>query len=296
MPPHSESSDPIVVTGATGAVGQRVVAGLLDADRQVRALSRRPQQAGLPPAATVVPGDLYEPGTLEAAFAGARQLVLISVPETVREVVTHARTAGIEHIVVVSSAAVTAGYDTTYNLPVERTVMASGLAWTIVRPGEFATNALLTWGPSIRARRRVVEPFPDQTGSPIHEHDVADVILANLLDLRRRGRIDTIIGPDTLTKREQVAAIATAIGESIAVDEVTAEQARTFYREQGGFAADNADWLFGFESYDGVEGAVDEPHDTNVDPHGTYATLTEVLNRPSRSYHRWARDHASDFV
>ncbi|MFI7285554.1 SDR family oxidoreductase [Streptomyces anulatus] len=285
-----------VVTGATGALGRRVVDGLLSSGRPVRAVSRRPRQSGLPPAVEVVAGDVHEPSTLDTALRAARALVLIAVPDTAVEVVACAREAGIEHIVVVSSAAVTAGHDTTYNLPVERAVQASGLDWSIVRPGEFATNALLIWGPSIRSGRRAVEPFPAQTGSPIHEQDIADVIVADLLDPDRRGHIDTIIGPDTLTKREQVARIAEAVGEDIALDEVTPEQALSFYREQGGFAADNADWLYGLTSYDGVEGVTDEPHEAHPDSDGAYLTLAEVLGRPGRSYAQWARDHASDFT
>jgi uncharacterized protein YbjT (DUF2867 family) len=244
----------------------------------------------------VAAGDLHDPSTLDTAFTTATALVLVSVPDTAAEVVACAQAAGIEHIVVVSSAAVTAGHDTTYNLPVERAVRASGLDWSIVRPGEFATNALLIWGPSIRSSRRVVEPFPDQAGNPIHERDIADVIIADLLDPGRRGRVDTITGPDTLAKREQVAAIAAAIGDDIALDEVTPEQARSFYRRQGGFAADNADWLFGFASYDGTEEVTDEPHETNADLDGPYLTLAEVLGRPGRSYAQWAHDHASDFT
>ncbi len=244
----------------------------------------------------VVAGDLHEPSTLEDAFTAASALVLIAVPDTAVDVVTRARAAGIEHIVVVSSAAVTAGHDTTYNLPVERAVQASGLDWSIVRPGEFATNALLIWGPSIRSGRRVVEPYPEQAGNPIHERDIADVVVADLLDPGRRGRVDTIVGPDTLTKREQVAAIAAAVGDHIALDEVTSEQARRFYREQGGFAADNADWLYGLTGYDGVEGATDESLDVTPPPDSSYRTLTDVLGRPGRSYAQWARDHASEFT
>jgi uncharacterized protein YbjT (DUF2867 family) len=100
----------------------------------------------------------------------------------------------------------------------------------------------------------VVEPFPDQTGNPVHKGDIADVIVADVGDPSRRRRLDTLIGPDALTKREQVAAIAAAIGDDIAIAGVTPEEARRFYRQQGGFAADNADFLFGFESYDGVPG------------------------------------------
>ncbi|MBK3528800.1 SDR family oxidoreductase [Streptomyces rubiginosohelvolus] len=297
MKSHNDQKLPLtVVTGATGILGRHVVGGLLSSGRPVRAVSRRPRHSGLPSSVEVVAGDLHEPSTLEDAFTAASALVLIAVPETAVDVVTRARATGIEHIVVVSSAAVTAGHDTTYNLPVERAVQASGPDWSIVRPGEFATNALLIWGPSIRSGRRVVEPYPEQAGNPIHERDIADVVVADLLDPGRRGRVDTIVGPDTLTKREQVAAIAAAVGDHITLDEVTSEQARSFYREQGGFAADNADWLYGLTGYDGVEGATDESLDVTPPPDSAYRTLTDVLGRPGRSYAQWARDHASDFT
>ena len=58
---------------------------------------------------------------------------------------------------------------------------------------------------------------------------------------------------------------------------------------------DNSDFLFGFESYDGVAGAVDDPHQTSVDPSDTYRTLTEVTGAPSRTYLHCAHDHATDF-
>lgn len=293
---HLENTSPITVTGATGAVGRLVVAGLLDAGHTVRGMSRHPQRASLPDGADVVFGDLDDPSTLRHAFDGAAQLVLIAVPETVEAVVSRAKQAGIKHVAVVSSAAVTAGYDTTHNAVVEQAVMGSGLGWSIVRPGEFAANSLLIWGPAIKTDRRAVEPFPDQIGHPIHEADIADVVLANLLDPRRRGRIDTIIGPDSLTKREQVAVIAEAIGEQITLDEVSAEQARGFYRAQGGFAAANADFLFGFESYDGVEGIADEPHDTSAPDDDAYLTLDQITGTPARTFRQWAHDHAPDFT
>ncbi|MFF3013797.1 SDR family oxidoreductase [Streptomyces sp. NPDC057939] len=293
---HLKKLPPIVVTGATGTIGHPVVSGLVDAGHAVRGITRHPQRASLPGGADVVFGDLDDPSTLGHAFDGAAQLVLIAVPENVQAVVSRAKQAGVEHVVVVSSAAVTAGYDTTYNAAVERTVMDSGLDWSIVRPGEFATNSLLIWGPAIKASRRAVEPFPDQIGHPIHEDDVADVVLADLLDPHRRGRIDTIIGPDSLTKREQIAVIAEAIGERIALDEVSAEQARDFYRAQGGFAAASADFLFGFESYDGIKGIRDEAPDTRAPDGDAYLTLDRITGTPARTFRDWAHGHASDFM
>ncbi|WP_097873910.1 hypothetical protein [Streptomyces sp. ms184] len=95
---------------------------------------------------------------------------------------------------------------------------------------------------------------------------------------------------------EQAAAIAAAVGDHITLDEVTPEQARHFYREQGGFAADYADWLYGLTSYDGVERATAESLDVAPSPDSDCRTHTDALGRPGRSYAQWARDHASDFT
>src|SRR5689334_12425817 len=54
----------VVVTGATGRVGRHVVAGLRAAGADVRALSRRPEEA-------CVTGDLADPDSLERACRGA---------------------------------------------------------------------------------------------------------------------------------------------------------------------------------------------------------------------------------
>jgi uncharacterized protein YbjT (DUF2867 family) len=285
-----------VVTGATGPVGRHVVAGLVARGADVRAVTRNPARAGLPSGARVVAGDPFEPESLEPAFAGAGSLVLGAVPQTAGGVLAVAVAAGVEHVVLVSSAAVTAGYDTTYHPPVEEAVRASGMAWSVVRPGEFAMNSLLIWGPSIRRERRAVEPFPEQVGSPVHERDIADVILADLTDPARRGRIDSLIGPTSLSKRRQVAQIAAAIGADVMLDQVTADEAHRFYRAQGGFAADNADFLFGFESYDGVAGDVDTPPETPPGEDPRYDTLAEITGQPGRSYAEWARDHTADFT
>ncbi|MFD7229142.1 SDR family oxidoreductase [Streptomyces sp. NPDC059881] len=294
----------ILVTGATGNVGRHVVGELLKAGEDVRALTRRPDSAGLPAGARVVAGDLARPGTLLDALAGARKMFLFPVLEAAEEVIDLAVKAGVRRIVLLSSASVTAGWDTEYHLPVERAVEASGVEWTHVRPGEFAVNSLHMWGPSVRARRAVVEPYPDRVGIPIHEWDIADVVAAALVEDRHVGTAYTLSGPQEVTHREQVAAIAEAIGEEVRIEAATAAEARAFYHEQGGWAAANADFLFGYEDYSGVESVPGEPGEpgdaeqaAQAEPETAPGTLTAdaVTGRPARSYTTWAHDHADDF-
>lgn len=287
----------ILVTGATGHVGRHVVAELLKAGESVRALTRRPDIAGLPAGAQVVPGDLERPETLSDALAGVEKMFLFPVQETAEETVALAVGAGVRRIVVLSSAAVTAGWDTEYHLPVERAVEASGLEWTHVRPGEFAVNSLYMWGPSIRADRTVVEPHPDRAVTPVHEWDIAEVAAAALVEDRHVNTAYTLSGPQTLTTREQVAAIAEAIGEEIRLDHTTVDRARAFYHAQGGWAAENADFLLGYEDYSGVESVPDEPAEEEAEPQEAPGAVTAdaVTGRPPRPYGTWARDHAADF-
>ena len=63
----------ILLTGATGYVGGRLLAALEEAGRQVRCLARRPEHlAGrVGPGTEVMAGDVLDPASLERALAGA---------------------------------------------------------------------------------------------------------------------------------------------------------------------------------------------------------------------------------
>lgn len=279
----------ILVTGASGNVGRLVVEGLRGVE--VRALSRRVRD-DLPDGVEGVVGDLARPQSLEGVFEGVDRVYLFPVPDTAGRVVEMARAAGVTRVVTLSSGAVTHGFDTDYHLPVERAVEASGMEWTHVRPGEFALNKLWLWGPSIRRRRTVRDPLPEEAWYPVHERDIADVAVAGLTGEGHTGRAYTLNGPDLVSRREQVAAIAEAIGEPVRFEVVDAHTARKDYLAQGGFAADNADFLLGFEDYSGGES---DPGDLEVLQPEALPTSMDALGRPARTFRQWARDHAADF-
>ena len=240
----------VLVTGATGHVGRIVVELLVAAGVQVRAMTRRPD-ATFPASVDTVVGDLLSPASLGPVLAGVDRMYLFPVAATAREVVAAAARAGVARVVVLSSAAVTGGVDTTFHLPVERAAEELSPEWTHVRPGEFMLNKLFLWGPSIRTEGVVYEPFPEAAWWPVHERDVADVAVTALLRDGHHGKAYDLSGPELLTRRQQVDAIAAATGRDVRLEVVTPEQAREHYRRQGGFAAANADFLLGFTDYAG---------------------------------------------
>ncbi|MCE7004817.1 NAD(P)H-binding protein [Kibdelosporangium philippinense] len=286
----------VLVTGATGNVGRHVAAGLVKAGVQVRAMTRDPARASLP-GAEVVRGDLEKPETVP--FDGVDRVFLFPEPSTAAAVVDRAKQAGVLRIVVLSSGAVTAGIDSTFHPPVEQAVEQSGLEWTHVRPGEFAANKIAVWGGSIRAERVVRDFNPDSAWLPVHEQDVADVALKVLLEDGHHGKAYDINGPELLSLRDQVKAIGDALGEEVRFEAVSAVRAREIYRELGGFAAENADFLLGFVDYNGNPADPDKIAElwADFDPSqlGPMPTAEAVTGHPPRTFAQWARDRVDDF-
>ena len=72
----------ILVTGATGRIGRRVVSQLVDIGVEVRAMTRSPESAGLS-GAEVVRGDLTVPETLAPCLDGIDAVFLVwTIPVT----------------------------------------------------------------------------------------------------------------------------------------------------------------------------------------------------------------------
>ncbi|HLM72809.1 MAG TPA: SDR family NAD(P)-dependent oxidoreductase, partial [Polyangiaceae bacterium] len=142
----------IVITGATGTIGQEVARALLEAKEDVRILARDPskvselQRLG----AEVVAGDLDDQASLERALQGAERLFLLTgfvescVPQ-VRNAVEAAKAAGVRFILRMSAAG--ADPNSQFSLAKhhgesEDLVKGSGLAWAVIRPNFFMDNLL----------------------------------------------------------------------------------------------------------------------------------------------------------
>lgn len=286
----------ILVTGATGNIGRRVVDGLVGAGQRVRAMVRDPHAARLPQGVERIGGDFTRPDTWPDALDGVERVYLFPFASETG-FVERAVASGVRRFVVHSAAA--AGFapsdepsalgrhleaERHWHRGLELEVEATGREWTHVRPGLLAADAL-GWADRIRAERTVREPY-GRSGYPlVHEADVAEVAVAALLTDDHVGAAYTITGPARVTQIEQAAAIGAAIGAEVRFEELTPSQARVQWLADG-YPPDVADWLIEL-----LAAALDGPG--ALPPTSTYE---EITGRPPRTFAQWARDHAADFM
>ena len=282
----------ILITGASGNVGRQVVSQLLETGVPVRALSRDPRSAALPPEVEVVGGDLTQPETLDECLDGIDSVFLMwlapaaAVPAAIERIAKHAR-----RIVFLSSP-----YQTAHPLflgaqpnplsslhaEVERWIQASGLAWTFLRPGMFAANARNWWAGQIVAGDVVRWPYALVPTAPIDERDIAAVAVRALCDASFSGRDYVLTGPESLSHRDQVTTIGEVLGRPLRLEEITPDEWR---RELPPYIPANAASML-LKAWAAAIGQ----------PALVTSTVGEVTGTPARSFREWAKDNAAAFT
>ncbi|MFF4392732.1 NAD(P)H-binding protein [Streptomyces sp. NPDC001552] len=275
----------ILVTGATGNIGRALTRELHGCGAgPLRGFTRDASRATFPEGGEAVEGDFAVPESLEPALDGVRSLFLVSRTGPDADVLAAARRAGVEHVVLMSSITVQthphlgpAGE----NLAVERLLKDSGTAWTILRPTQFASNAMM-WAASIRAGQAVRAPYAN-TGLPtIHPADIASVARVALTEPGHRERTYALTGPEPVTARQQVGAIAAALGRDVPFIEIGRREAHAQ------MAA-----VFGEEAADAVLDVTGP--DVNAELLAVRDTVAHVTGSPGRSFRQWAEENAHLF-
>lgn len=202
----------LTIFGATGGTGRQVMEQALAAGHAVTALVRDKSKLALQtPNLTVMQGNALQPADVAKAIAGAEAVIVslgntsnnpdLSVSTGTQQIVQAMQTQGVQRLIVVSSLGVG---DSKNQVPFlfklimwtflrkamrdkeaqEKIVRASGLDWTIVRPGGLSD------GP--RTGQYKFGTDPAIRAGQVARADVAEFVLKQLTDRTFVGKTPAI--------------------------------------------------------------------------------------------------------
>jgi uncharacterized protein YbjT (DUF2867 family) len=274
----------ILVMGATGNVGGEVVRALAEGGRPVRAMSRRPEAASWPAGVEAVAGDLNSPDSVDGALTGVSAVFMLAGYPDPPGLLARMKAAGANRVVLLSTGAVAGGdldnYVVRFNVVSEAAVRDCGLAWTVLRPSGFMSNAL-RWQPQLEAGNLIREPFADVPVALIDPFDIGAVAARVLTEDGHDGRSYRLTGPRAMLPAERVAVLADVLGRDLRFEALPDEQGRRQMSES--MPGPLVDAFFEFSrggTYrdDQVEG-----------------TAPALLARPLRTFRDWAQAHSGVF-
>lgn len=214
---RSAKTETVLVIGATGKTGRRLEPELKARGVAVRAGSRQAAEG-------LTPFDWSRPETFAPALRGVDAVYLIP-PEFVEDptdataaFLEQARLSGVRTLVLLSSLGLVfpGEPDASGRRKLERQVMDSGLAWTILRPTGFAQNFsegfLL---PGILQADKIVSAAGDGAVAHVDAGDIAAVAAAVLVEPGHAGAAYAVTGPEALNFDTAAALISQAAGRPI---------------------------------------------------------------------------------
>ena len=221
-----ELGQPILVTGASGKTGQRVVAAIAQKGGKVRAFVRRPeagaslQQAG---AAEVAIGDLMNEDSLRSAMTGAGQVLHICPP-------MHPEEDAIARTMIRLAGELSVGRFVLYSvlhplladvphhdrkLQAERALVDSGLRYTILQPGRYMQHLAAIWPAVLKSG---VHSMPFSAASRFSLTDLSDLAEASARIMTEPGHEAAtyqLAGPDALSQEDCAAILSRVLGRPI---------------------------------------------------------------------------------
>ncbi|WP_375160827.1 NAD(P)H-binding protein [Bradyrhizobium sp. RDT46] len=216
----------VLVTGATGKVGRRVIPRLARRGMTVRAASRSPRVSLH--SIDSVRFDWTDASTYQPAVAGVDAIYLVPGPvpqadhaDKIRSLLDVAGGGGVRRAVLLSSFGVGQAPPENPLRRIELAVEASGVPYTILRPVAFMENFSegLRWRESfavgIRERDEIVGPGGKGIVSYVSADDIAAVAAIALTEDGHSGKAYAPLGPEPLTLAQVAEQISWVTGRKI---------------------------------------------------------------------------------
>ena len=226
----------ILVIGATGKTGRRVVNRLEKTNHNVRLGTRKNDP----------PFNWDDPSTYAPALKGIDRAYIVYYPDLAvpgaKEAITllteTALKEGVEKVVLLS------GKGETEAEACEQIVANSGLNYTLVRASWFNQNFSESFLLEPIQAGHVALPMPEAKIPFVDADDIADVVVKVLLDDSYNSQTITVTGPVKLTFAEVIQEIAKQTNRTIGFEAVSIEEYAGMMKTVG--LPDDYIWLFSY--------------------------------------------------
>lgn len=217
----------ILVVGATGKVGSRLIRQLAVAGAKPRALVRsRAKGDAIASLATPVIGDLNAPETLSEAFRGAERVFILAPPapemeSMERNAIEAAVAAGAKRIVYLSNFAATEGDEDRFvhiHGLHQRLIATLGVDWTVLRPTRFMTGVPFVWR-SVFKQGLLLEAGGSGIMSFFDPDDLAAIAVKALVEEGYSGQTYRLTSEDAYTADDLARLLSGVVGRELKVFE-----------------------------------------------------------------------------
>jgi uncharacterized protein YbjT (DUF2867 family) len=247
-------TETILVTGATGTVGNEVVKQLLAAKGQreediiVKAAARSANDDTFRNLGVQIAQlDYNKPNTLSTALRGVNKVFLLTpfqsnMVDLTLNLVNEAKNVGVKHIVKQSVLGADAEHEITPNRlhrQAEKIIEESGIPFTFLRPNFFMQNFVTFYSHFIKTQGAFYVPAGDAKASFVDVRDIAAVAVQVLSGSSKNGETKhirkayDITGGEALSYGQAAEILSKEIGKKVNYVNISDEDARKGMKDMG---------------------------------------------------------------
>jgi uncharacterized protein YbjT (DUF2867 family) len=277
----------ILITGASGTVGQEVLNQIAKTGQPIRAAFQSATKASTSPAsAETVIMDYNQPETIRAALRDVDKVFLVgpvapNLPELERKATDEIARSGIRQIVKLSAMGGRAATFPRQHQESEEYIKSSGIPYTFLRPNGFMQNMVNYNGATIRSQNAFYGSQGEGQVSHIDLRDIAAVIVKVLTEDSHVGKIYTLTGPQALTNSRIAEILSRTLGREIKYVDLPPPQMK-----QALLAAGTPKW--------NADGILDLSELYRIGGSSTVSSdVEQILARKPIAFEQFARDYSS---
>lgn len=279
----------ILVTGASGNVGQEVVRQMAATAHPVRAAYQSSMKASAAPAGVeTILLDYNRAETLRAALVGVDRVFLVgpvapTLVELERNATEAIKRSGVPLVVKLSAMGTRNVTFPRQHQESEDFIRASGIGFTFLRPNGFMQNMVTYNSGTIKEQSAFFGSQGEGRVSHIDIRDIAAVAVKTLTEDGHLGKTYTLTGPEALSNQRIAEILSATLGREIRYVDLTPEQLKKALLDAG-MSEWSANALLELDNLYRTSGASEVTGD-----------VTQILGRKPRSYQEFARDYLASF-